>query len=112
MRNLTNIAIAVALSAAVAAPSAFALRPGELEMLRKIEAEESARLERRNDAYQRDVENHLTFNQRMEIKRLERKKRELLDKMGNNASLGSGWAYGEEIRAIDNEMARIRRGSN
>jgi hypothetical protein len=83
------------------------LREGERRMLEGAEARDSAALERRNSAYDRDARYNLQPSERRKIQSLERERRALNDRLGS-ASVGDGIAIQAQIRAIDNEISRLR----
>ena len=83
------------------------LREGERAMLDGVRAREAEDRAYKRSQYDRDVRYHLQPSERRKIKSLERERRALNDRLGG-ASVGDGIAIRSQIRAIDNEIARIR----
>jgi len=101
--------LVVAQTASAPVLIAGGLREGELEMLRRAEERDAARLQRRNDAWRRDKRKTVSYSDQNRLRNLERRKRDL-QKQARGASVGEGLSLSREIDGINDEIRRIRSG--
>lgn len=85
------------------------LRPGEREMLERIEAEEAEERDAKRYGRERDARHHVSYGDRLKIRELEMEKRSLNRELTRGKkSYGETAAIRTQIRGIDRQIEQLR----